>query len=112
MDAHDTNLPEKKVELEEEKKAAEVSDNKVTETPAEEVVSTKPVESDRKLTKEEILVKLKEMAADVENAAKPEIDTLKQIFYRLHNAEQEAARKLFVENGGAAEDTPNPVCLI
>ncbi|WP_373787470.1 DUF349 domain-containing protein, partial [Bacteroides heparinolyticus] len=59
---------------------------------------------DRKLTKEEILVKLKEMAADVENAAKPEIDTLKQIFYRLHNAEQEAARKLFVENGGAAED--------
>ncbi|WP_276867722.1 DUF349 domain-containing protein [Bacteroides heparinolyticus] len=104
MDAHDTNLFEKKVELEEEKKAAEVSDNKVTETPAEEVVSTKPVESDRKLTKEEILVKLKEMAADVENAAKPEIDTLKQIFYRLHNAEQEAARKLFVENGGAAED--------
>ncbi len=104
MDAHDTNLPEKKVELEEEKKVAEVSDNKVTETPAEEVVSTKPVESDRKLTKEEILVKLKEMAADVENAAKPEIDTLKQIFYRLHNAEQEAARKLFVENGGAAED--------
>lgn len=44
------------------------------------------------------------MAADVENAAKPEIDTLKQIFYRLHNAEQEAVRKLFVENGGAAED--------
>ncbi len=104
MDAHDTNLPEKTVELEEGKKTAEVSDNKVTETPAEEVVSTKPVESDRKLTKEEILVKLKEMAADVENAAKPEIDTLKQIFYRLHNAEQEAARKLFVENGGAAED--------
>ncbi len=104
MDAHDTNLPEKTVELEEGKKTAEVSDNKVTETPAEEVVSTKPVEADRKLTKEEILVKLKEMAADVENAAKPEIDTLKQIFYRLHNAEQEAARKLFVENGGAAED--------
>lgn len=44
------------------------------------------------------------MAADVENAAKPEIDTLKQVFYRLHNAEQEVARKLFVENGGAAED--------
>ncbi len=104
MDAHDTNLPEKKVELEEEKKAAEVSDNKVTETPAEEVVSIKPVEADRKPTKEEILVKLKEMAADVENAAKPEIDTLKQVFYRLHNAEQEAAKKLFVENGGAVDD--------
>ncbi len=104
MDAHDTNLPEKTVELEEGKKTAEVSDNKVTETPAEEVVSTKPVEADRKLTKEEILVKLKEMAADVENAAKPEIDTLKQVFYRLHNAEQEAAKKLFVENGGAVDD--------
>lgn len=104
MDAHDTNLPEKTVELEEGKKTAEVSDNKVTETPAEEVVSIKPVEADRKPTKEEILVKLKEMAADVENAAKPEIDTLKQVFYRLHNAEQEAAKKLFVENGGAVDD--------
>ena len=36
--------------------------------------------------------------------AKPEIDGLKQSFYKLHNAEQDAARKLFIENGGAAEN--------
>ena len=103
-DTHDTNLPEKPVELEEEKKAAEVSEPATTETPAEEIVSEKPVEPVQKLTKEEILAKLKEVVADVENVAKPEIDGLKQSFYKLHNAEQDAARKLFIENGGAAEN--------
>lgn len=103
-DTHDTNLPEKPVELEEDKKAAEVFEPATTETPAEEIVSEKPVEPIQKLTKEEILAKLKEVVADVENVAKPEIDGLKQSFYKLHNAEQEAARKLFIENGGAAED--------
>lgn len=103
-DTHDTNLPEKPVELEEEKKTAEVSEPATTETPAEEIVSEKPVEPVQKLTKEEILAKLKEVVADVENVAKPEIDGLKQFFYKLHNAEQEAARKLFIENGGAAEN--------
>lgn len=103
-DTHDTNLPEKPVELEEEKKTAEVSEPATTETPAEEIVSEKPVEPVQKLTKEEILAKLKEVVADVENVAKPEIDGLKQSFYKLHNAEQEAARKLFIENGGAAEN--------
>ena len=96
-DTHDTNLPEKPVELEEEKKAAEVSEPATTETPAEEIVSEKPIEPVQKLTKEEILTKLKEVVADVENS-------LKQSFYKLHNAEQEAAKKLFIENGGAAEN--------
>lgn len=111
-DTHDTNLPEKPVELEEEKKAVEVSEPATTETPAEEIVSKKPVEPVQKLTKEEILAKLKEVVADVENVAKPEIDGLKQSFYKLHNAEQDAARKLFIENGGAAENfVPRTDCV-
>ena len=111
-DTHDTNLPEKPVELEEEKKAAEVSEPATTETPAEEIVSEKPVEPVQKLTKEEILAKLKEVVADVENVAKPEIDGLKQSFYKLHNAEQDAARKLLIENGGAAENfVPQTDCV-
>ena len=111
-DTHDTNLPEKPVELEEEKKAAEVSEPATTETPAEEIVSEKPVEPVQKFTKEEILAKLKEVVADVENVAKPEIDGLKQSFYKLHNAEQDAARKLFIENGGAAENfVPQTDCV-
>ena len=111
-DTHDTNLPQKPVELEEEKKAAEVSEPATTETPAEEIVSETPVEPVQKLTKEEILAKLKEVVADVENVAKPEIDGLKQSFYKLHNAEQDAARKLFIENGGAAENfVPQTDCV-
>ena len=103
-DTHDTNLPDKPVELEEDKKTAEVSEPATTETPAEVTLTDKPAESVQKLTKEEILNKLKAIAADVENAAKSEIDGLKQAFYKLHNSEQEAAKKLFVENGGAIEE--------
>ena len=58
MDTHDTNLPEKAVELEEEKKAAEVSEPALTETPAEEAKQEEqPVEAEQKLSKEEILAK-------------------------------------------------------
>ena len=65
-DTHDTNLPEKPVELEEDKKTAEVSEPATTETPAEVTLTDKPAESVQKLTKEEILNKLKAIAADVE----------------------------------------------
>ena len=41
MDTHDTNLPEKAVELEEEKKAAEVSEPALTETPAQDLLLQK-----------------------------------------------------------------------
>ena len=103
-DTHDTNLPDKAVELEEDKKTAEVSEPATTETSAEAPLTDKPAESVQKLTKEEILNKLKEIATDVENAAKSEIDSLKQAFYKLHNSEQEAAKKQFVENGGIIEE--------
>lgn len=103
-DTHDTILPGKPVELEEEKKTAVVSESATTETPAEEVLSEKPVEPVQKLTKEEILAKLKEIVEDVENVGKSNIDGLKQAFYKLHNTELEAAKKQFIENGGTADD--------
>ena len=107
-DTHDTNLPEKPVELEEEKLAAEVSEPVGTETPAEESTSDKPAEPAQKLTKAEILEKLKAIAANVESATKTEIDGLKQAFYKLHNAELEAARKQFLESGAEGEFVPQP----
>lgn len=103
-DTHDTNFTEKPVELEEEKKAVEVSEPANAETPAEETIPEKPVEAAPRLTKRDILNRLKEIAADVENTNKAETDGLKQSFYKLHNAEQEAARRQFVENGGSAEN--------
>ena len=108
-DTLDTNLPQKPVELEEEQQAAEVAEPVAAETPAEENTTDKPVETAQKLTKDEVLAKLKEIAANVETALKADIDSLKQAFYKLHNAEQEAARKQFIENGGSAEDfIPTP----
>ena len=104
MDSHDTNQPLKQGELEEEKKAVEVSEE-ITETPAEETIVEKPTENASKLsTKEELLLRLKEVAQDAENANKQELDGLKQTFYKIHNAEIEAAKKTFVENGGAEEE--------
>ena len=104
MDSHDTNQPLKQGELEEEKKAVEVSEE-ITETPAEETIVEKPTENASKLsTKEEVLIRLKEVAQDAENANKQELDGLKQTFYKIHNAEIEAAKKTFVENGGAEEE--------
>ena len=88
----------------EEKKAVEVSEE-ITETPAEETIVEKPTENASKLsTKEEVLLRLKEVAQDAENANKQELDGLKQTFYKIHNAEIEAAKKTFVENGGAEEE--------
>ncbi|WP_291528138.1 DUF349 domain-containing protein [Bacteroides sp. UBA939] len=107
MDTHDTNLPEKVEELEEEKKTAEVSEPIVADVPVEEEETAqeeKPVEAVHKLSKEEILAKLKEASSEVDNVGKQEIDSLKQAFYKLHNAEQEAAKKLFIENGGVEEE--------
>lgn len=104
MDSHDTNQPLKQGELEEEKKAVEVSEE-IIETPAEETIVEKPTENASKLsTKEEVLLRLKEVAQDAENANKQELDGLKQTFYKIHNAEIEAAKKTFVENGGAEEE--------
>ena len=113
-DTHDTNLPEKQVELEEEKKTVEVSETATAETPAEEQAMESTVETApaQKLTKEEVIARLKGIASDVESVTKAEIDGLKQTFYKLHNAEQEAARKKFAEAGGAPEDyvpTPDPL---
>ena len=103
-DTLDTNLTPKPVELEEEQKNAAVAEPVATETPAEENAAEQPAETEQKLTKDEILARLKEIATHVETAPKAGIDSLKQAFYKLHNAEQEAARKLFIENGGSAED--------
>ena len=53
MDSHDTNLPLNQGELEEEKKIAEVSEEK-TETPAEETDVEKHPETTLRLTTKEM----------------------------------------------------------
>ena len=112
-DTQDTNLPKVEERLEEEKLMTEapeqtVQESEVFEAVAEEAEETLEAaaqeESARKLTKTEILAKMKEIAEDVEHASKAEIDVLKQNFYKLHNAEIEAAKQAFLEGGGNEED--------
>lgn len=104
MDAHDTTLPLNQGKLEEEKKTSEVSEV-IIEIPVENVDAVKePEETTKQMDKEEILNRLKELAQNTENTNKQEIDNLKQAFYKLHNAELEAAKKLFLDNGGVEED--------
>ena len=103
MDAHDTNLPLNQGELEEEKKAIEVS-VPATETTIEETTAeVQPASAPRPTNKEEALARLKELVQVAESASKQELDNLKQIFYKIHNAELEAAKKLFADNGGDLE---------
>ena len=59
-----------------------------------EVIAT-PIQS-----KEEVITRLQAINQQEELADKTELDTLKQTFYRLRNAEVEAAQKTFEENGG------------
>ena len=104
MDSHDTNQPLNQGELEEEKKTVEVSEA-ITETPTEEANAEEQVETTSRLTtKEEVLARMKELALNAESAGKQELDSLKQSFYKLHNAELEAAKKQFIDNGGSEED--------
>ena len=105
-DTHDTNLPEKQVELEEAKTtAADTTEQNLAEIPAEETDKEEPKEQPaQKLTKEEILARLKEIAAHVEATNKADIDSLKQAYYKAHNSEVEAAKKQFIDNGGDEEN--------
>ena len=81
----------------------------LTEAPVENIAeaSVPTVETTEKAayapkqTKEEVIERLSEIDNDACNADKQEIDLLKQTFYKLHKAEQEAA---FEEQGGKPEE--------
>lgn len=109
-DTHDTNVDLQQDALEEDKKQAaptEVPSVETTEVSNKEEATAEEAESESKETayepkksKAEVIERLKELAQDAENAEKQELDMLKQTFYKLHKADQEAARKAFVEAGG------------
>lgn len=110
-DSHDTNAILQQDALEEDKKQAVLTDVPATETEQEvsdkEGEMTEKTDSESKETalkpkksKAEVIERLQELAQDAENAEKQELDLLKQTFYKLHKAEQEADRKAFVEAGG------------
>lgn len=54
-------------------------------------------------TKQEVVERLKEIAASDEAPVKDEIDLLKTVFYKLHIAEREARLKEYIDDGGNPE---------
>ena len=59
-------------------------------------------------TKEEVIERLQEISQQEELANKAILDSIKQTFYRLRNAEIETARKTFEENGGNPDEFVSP----
>ena len=61
-------------------------------------------------SQQEVIARLKELAASDDIAEKSELDALKHAFYKIYKNDISAARLEFIEKGGAAEDflpTPN-----
>ena len=90
----------------------------LTDAPAQETpealvaTSTTMEESDVTITslqtKEEVIERLQEISNQEEPANKSPLDAIKQTFYRLNNAEIEAARKAYEENGGNPDEFVSP----
>lgn len=76
-----------------------VATDPTTETTATEV-QTENVPQ----TQEEVVARIKELAASDKPAEKQELDALKQTFYKIHKTDVANARAAFIENGGAPED--------
>lgn len=95
------------IQSEEVQAIADIQAETVENEPVEEDVEEndeKEIAPIKQQTKEEILARIKEIAKDAENAEKQEIDALKQTFYKQFKAEQEAARKAYLDEGGQIED--------
>ena len=100
MEVNETNRP-----------LTEVPAENVPETSVPTVEQTEKTAYALRQTQEEVVARLTEINKDACNADKQEIDYLKQTFYKLHKAEQDAARKAFIDGGGNPDDfvpAPDP----
>ncbi len=75
----------------------------VAEENTENTEETTPVAADP-TTKGEVVERLKEIVYNGGNVERAELERLKMLYYRFHNAEAAAAREKFIEEGGNPED--------
>ncbi len=73
------------------------------EETAENTETTAPQVADP-TTKGEVVARLKEIVYNGGNVERAELERLKMLYYRFHNAEAAAAREKFIEEGGNPED--------
>lgn len=109
MDSLETNVttaPEQSSEITEMNTAPEVQ--AAPEAPAAPEVQVEPeAQAEPEVpvytTKEEVVNRVKEIAQSGETGEKQELDLLKQLFYKFHNAEIQEARQAFIDGGGEPE---------
>lgn len=91
-------------ETEEQKVVAAEANN--AETASAEVTSdtAAPEKRNEPTTKAEVIDRLKDIVYNGGNVERAELDHLKMLYYRIHNADVVAARDKFVEEGGKPED--------
>ncbi len=81
----------------------------IAEQPAEftdsnpETLSPEPAPRTDPATKQEVIERLKTIVYEGAQAERSELERLKMIYYRLHNAAVAEAREQFIANGGAPE---------
>ena len=75
------------------------------ETPAteEEASATEAEEAHLPLNKEEVVARIKEIASGEDAGDKSEVDQLKVLFYKYHNAEVQEAFRRYLDEGGEAD---------
>lgn len=76
----------------------------VQETAEQESAVEDAAQEETALTRESIIERLQEMVGDISIAKRPELESLKQAFYKLQRAAQEEQIAAFVAGGGTAEE--------
>lgn len=91
----DSQVDNTEGQVQEEVQTTETATDKTEEKPAEETPVGKVY-----TTKQEVLERVKEIAHSEETPQKDEVDHLKNLFYKMHIAERDAAQKEYLDNGG------------
>ena len=108
----DAKVPEEKTAADEAQTETAAADDvkpqdeaQKTETPAAEDNGGKGDDLAHKVykTKKEVLERTRQIAQEVDNPDKDEVDHLKTMFYKLHIAEREKEQKEYLEAGGDPE---------
>ena len=91
-------------ETEEQKVVAAEANNAETASAEVTTDTAAPEKRNEPTTKDEVIDRLKDIVYNGGNVERAELDHLKMLYYRIHNADVVAARDKFVEEGGKPED--------
>ena len=92
--------PKQEPEVAEAEQEAEVAQ---TEPEAEPTEAEQEIVQQTFRTKDEVVARIQEIAQSDDVGDKTELNLLKQLFYKFHNAETEEAFRAFIEAGGEEE---------